>query len=31
MNLNITSLAKEKLFELKEKKEPIKVKITGFT
>lgn len=31
MNLNITSLAKEKLFNLNEKNEPIKIKITGFS
>lgn len=31
MNLNITSLAKEKLLKLKEKNESIKVKIIGFT
>jgi len=31
MNLNITSLAKEKLLKLKEKNEPIKIKITGYT
>jgi len=31
MNFNITSSAKEKLLNLKEKNEPIKVKITGHT
>jgi len=31
MNLTLSSNAKEKLLQLKEKNEPIKVKITGFS
>jgi hypothetical protein len=31
MNLTLSSNAKEKLLQLKDKNEPIKVKITGFS